>query len=297
MYHFYFGTSFIFYYVFTNIFKLFCVKLKKTTRSKKMNNKKIFALLIFLSLLIGIFSNTVYAIETEDATLAWYIKRNGNKQPKLSPEQEIIKAYNAFYIDLNLSDESEKKTIYLTYDAGYENGNIEKTLDILKSECVPAAFFILDNIVLKNTDLVTRMASEGHLICNHTKNHKDLSLFTQEEIKNNLFSLEKICEEKTGFTMSKYFRFPEGKYTERTLKCVNDLGYTTIFWSFAYDDWDNGRQMSEEKAFKKVMSNTHNGAVILFHPTSETNVKILPRLIKEWKKQGYSFGTLDELTK
>ena len=96
--------------------------------------------------------------------------------------------------------------------------------------------------------------------------------------------------------MKKYFRFPEGKYTKESLKCVSELGYKTFFWSFAYEDWDNGKQMPEDKAIKKILSNTHNGAIFLFHPTSETNVKILETLIKEWRKQGYRFGTLDELT-
>ena len=97
--------------------------------------------------------------------------------------------------------------------------------------------------------------------------------------------------------MSKYFRFPEGKYNAETLDIVNKLGYTTVFWSFAYDDWDNERQPSHDKAMNKILSNTHDGAVILLHPTSATNAEILPELITEWRALGYSFGTLDELTK
>lgn len=245
---------------------------------------------------ISIFLSGATSVFAEAHVSSWYVKRNGNKRPLLSAEQTIINEYNAYYIDNSLNDDSERKVIYLTYDAGYENGNIEKTLDILKEEEVPAAFFLLDNIILKNTALVTRMADEGHLVCNHTKNHKCLCGMTQEQIEKNLKALETLYEEKTGRTMAKYFRFPEGKYNEEALRCVSELGYKTVFWSFAYDDWDNARQLAPEKAIKKILSNTHNGAVILFHPMSDTNVKILPTLIKKWRELGYIFGTLDELT-
>ena len=206
----------------------------------------------------------------------WYIKRNGNKRPVIDKAQEII---------------------YLTFDLGYDNGNTGKILDALKTEGIRAAFFLLDNIILKNTDLVTRMADEGHLLCNHTKNHKNLTSASNDEIEKNLTALESIYKEKTGRELSKYFRFPEGRYSESALKCVQSLGYKTIFWSFAYADWDNSTQPSKEKALKKILSNTHNGAVMLFHPTSCTNAEIFPTLIKAWKEMGYRFGTLDELTK
>lgn len=257
-----------------------------------MKFKKLYGILLLLPILVSIFTSCITAKNT---SCSWFIKRNGTSQPILAKEQEIIYKYNAYYIDNSLSDNSENKVLYLTYDAGYENGNIEKTLDILKKENVPAAFFILDNILLKNCNLVTRMIEEGHLVCNHTKKHKNLSNATPDEIKDDLSALETLYFEKTGEKMKKYFRFPEGKYSEKSLKTISDLGYKTFFWSFAYDDWNNNKQMSEEKAFEKIISNTHNGAIFLFHPTSDTNVKILERLIKEWKCQGYEFGTLDEL--
>lgn len=229
-------------------------------------------------------------------TNSWYVKRNGNRQPIIQNEQQLIYKYDGYFIDKNLTDTSEQKILYLTFDLGYENGNTEKILDALKSEDVKAAFFILDNIILKNTDLVTRIADEGHLVCNHTKNHKNLTAASEDEITKNLTELEKIYEEKCGRQMSKYFRFPEGKYSEQALACVQKLGYKTIFWSFAYDDWDNNRQPNSEKAIEKILANTHNGAIMLFHPTSKTNADIFPTLIAKWKEMGYSFGTLDELT-
>jgi len=225
--------------------------------------------------------------------ISWYCIRSGNSQPRVTKEELLIGKYNGYSLDRSVSDTSDKKIIYLTFDAGYENGNVEKIVDILDKNDVNGAFFLLDNIILKNTDLVKKMYQGGHMLCNHTKSHKNLSHATFKEIKCDLEELEKICQESTGIQMTKYFRFPEGKYSEHALKCVCELGYKTVFWSFAYDDWDNGRQMNEEAAFKKIISNTHNGAIILLHPTSKTNVDIMQRLIDAWREMGYSFGTID----
>ena len=249
--------------------------------------KKFASAFTFFIFLLSILSWNVSAT----GSLSWYIKRRGNSHPLFPKEADCLEQYSAYYID-----NSGEKKIYITFDAGYENGNVEKILDVLKEKDVPAAFFLLDNIILKNTDLVLRMADEGHLVCNHTKNHKDLSFASTEEISKNLLSLEKIYEEKCGREMSKYFRFPEGKYSLDALSNVQKLGYKTVFWSFAYDDWDNDRQPCEEKAIKKILDNTHDGAVMLFHPTSATNANIFSTLIDRWCEMGYSFGTLDELT-
>ena len=252
---------------------------------------KIVLSFIFMIIMTSITIINSYAITKSH----WYIKHNKGKIPTFPADAESLEEYNVYYIDKKCEKAGEKK-IYLTFDAGYENGNVERILDALKAESVPAAFFVLDNIIIKNTDIVTRMAEEGHLVCNHTKNHKDLSCATKEEIDRNLKALETIYKEKTGKEMSKYFRFPEGNYSLDAIKHINNLGYKTIFWSFAYDDWDNSRQQNKDKAIKKIIDNTHNGEVILLHPTSSTNAEILPTLICEWRKMGYSFGSLDELT-
>lgn len=248
--------------------------------------KKLICLILFISLLF-----TTGYLSYADSTGHWYIKRRGHECPEFPSDATEIEKYEAYYID-----KSGEKKIYLTFDAGYENGNVERILDILKEKEVPAAFFLLDNIILKNTDLVIRMVDEGHLVCNHTKNHKNLSNSSFDEISRNLKALEMIYEEKCGKAMSKYFRFPEGSYSIEAIKSVQKLGYKTIFWSFAYDDWDNERQPDREKAIKKILDSTHSGAVILFHPTSETNADIMSDLIDAWRDMGYSFGTLDELT-
>ena len=257
--------------------------------------KHIFSFLAFV-LTLSIFIVPVCASQSAEC-LSWYIKKQGRNTPLFPKEAEEIKQYDAYYIDEKCLNSEEGKRIYITFDAGYENGNIEKILDTLKKENVPAAFFLLDNIILKNPELVKRMSDEGHLVCNHTKNHKNLSSESEEVIRRDILSLEEIYRDRCGREMAKYFRFPEGRFSIEALKTVCDMGYKTIFWSFAYCDWDNGNQPTSERALKNIIDNTHPGAVILLHPTSSTNAEILPELIKAWKSMGYSFGTLDELTK
>ena len=231
----------------------------------------------------------------------WYCKKTAdNSQPPLDSLLSFIEkdGLEAYYIDRKNSDfKEEDKVIYLTFDAGYENGNVEKILDVLKAEKVPGAFFVLENLVKRNTALVKRMNDEGHLVCNHTATHPDMTKKTsKEEFMQELWALEDVCEE-AGITLAPYYRPPEGRFSENNLKIAAENGYKTVFWSFAYADWDNNAQVSPEAAIEKVISGTHNGEVILLHPTSATNAEILDDLIKEWKSMGFRFGTLDELTK
>lgn len=251
---------------------------------------KFFRIIISTLMLVILLCNGVLTSASE--CKSWYIKRNGNDAPTPPPDAEMIRSYNGYYINDRLS-KNEKK-LYLTFDAGYENGNLEKILDVLKSENVPAAFFILDNLIFKNTDLVIRMADEGHLVCNHTKRHRNLSYAKDDEIIADLTALEVLYKEKTGREMDKFFRFPEGKYSENAIKCISNMGYKTMFWSFAYEDWDNNHQPSKDYAIKKILNNTHNGAVILLHPNSATNASILRDLIKEWRSMGYELSSLHD---
>lgn len=227
---------------------------------------------------------------------SWYcVHRLDHKQPIVDPSIAYVQDYNGFYIDKKHGDESSDKIIYLTFDAGYENGNISKILDVMKEENVTGAFFVLGNLIEKNSELIIRMFDEGHLVCNHTYSHKPMVNKSKAEIEAELSKLETVCLEKTGHSLSKYYRPPEGRFDESSMKYVNELGYKTVFWSFAYADWDNNDQMSLNSAKKKIMDNIHNGEVMLLHPTSSTNAEILSDVIKELKEQGYRFGTLDDL--
>lgn len=225
----------------------------------------------------------------------WYFTKNDtHQQPRLDSEFWFIQNYEGYYVDQTASEED--KVLYLTFDAGYENGNVEKIVDTLNAHGVPGAFFILSHLTHSNAALVQKMAQSGHMICNHTAHHKDLTKCTDEEsFAVELNTLAADCE-AIGVQCEKYFRPPEGKFCEKNLQWAHQLGYTTVFWSFAYCDWDNAKQPDPESACKNILEHTHPGAVILLHPTSATNAQILDTLLTQWKEQGYRFGTLRELT-
>ena len=205
--------------------------------------------------------------------------------------KDQLKTYDAAY----MGDPGEKK-LYLTFDAGYENGCTEKILDILKQQQVPAAFFLVGNYLEKNADLVRRMVEEGHIVGNHTMHHYDMSkLTTQEAFSKELQDLEDLYRKTTGQEMRKFYRPPQGIYSEENLKMAKELGYQTVFWSLAYVDWNKDAQPTREEAFRKLLPRTHPGAVVLLHSTSSTNAEILEELIGKWKEEGYSFGTVEEL--
>ncbi len=254
--------------------------------------KKWILCLLCLALLSPVGDLSVYAT----GGAGWYVKRNDqHKQPTLDTAQQVIEKYDGYYIDKKHGDDCKEKVLYLTFDAGYENGNVAKILDVLQEEQVPAAFFILKQLLEHDLPLVERMAEEGHLVCNHTLHHKNMAGCTGEVFRAETAGLETLYHEKTGKMMAPYFRPPEGRYDATMLSCAQAAGYKTIFWSFAYADWDNDKQPTADAARKKIVENTHNGAVILLHPTSATNAAILKELIAAWRAMGYRFGTLDEL--
>ena len=229
----------------------------------------------------------------------WYvIRKKDHTQPPADPNMAFIEKLGGIYVDKAHGDsaDSSDRVLYLTFDAGYENGNVARILDTLKEKNVHGAFFILGNMIERFPELVLRMRDEGHLVCNHTFTHNDMSAVTsEEEFAAELCRLSDAYRELTGDEMPKFYRPPEGRFCERNLRFAQSMGYRTVFWSFAYADWDNNNQPSREYALSKITDNLHNGAVILLHPTSKTNADILGELIDTCIKDGYRFGTLDEI--
>lgn len=206
---------------------------------------------------------------------------------------EYLKKYNAYFID---EKGAESKKIYLTFDAGYENGYTEEILDVLKEENVPAAFFLVGNYIEENPDLVKRMEAEGHTVGNHTMHHPDMaSIADKGAFEKELGDLEAAYKKVTGKDMKKVYRPPQGKYSEENLKQAAEMGYTTIFWSLAYVDWYEDNQPTREDALNKLNERIHPGAIVLLHSTSKTNSRILKELIQGWKKEGYKFCGIDNL--
>lgn len=211
--------------------------------------------------------------------------------PVANATAEYLAKFNAYY-----AADTEEKTLYLTFDAGYENGYTAQILDVLKKHNVKAAFFLVGNYIKTSPELVKRMVEEGHTVGNHTYSHPDMSaIATEESFKAELDKLEAEYEKVTGKKMKKYYRPPQGKYSEANLKMAKDMGYKTIFWSLAYVDWYESGQPTREEALQKLIPRVHPGAIVLLHSTSKTNGEILDEVLTKWEDAGYTFKTLDEL--
>ena len=199
-------------------------------------------------------------------------------------------------VDAAYLGDTTQKVIYLTFDAGYENGCTAKILDILKKHNVPAAFFLVGNYMQTHPDLVKRMVEEGHIVGNHTMHHPDMSKIADEaSFRKELEGVEQLYKEITGKEMPKFYRPPQGVYSQKNLEMAQKMGYKTVFWSLAYVDWNNDSQPTAEYAFSKLLPRTHNGAVVLLHSTSQTNAQILDELLTKWKQMGYTFASVGQL--
>ena len=182
----------------------------------------------------------------------------------------------------------DEKSICLTFDEGYENGYTPQILDVLKEKNVQAIFFVTYDFAKDNPDLIRRMIDEGHIVGNHSYRHYTMDEVSDEVAREEVTYLHDYMEKEYGYTMS-YFRFPKGEFSERALGIVNDLGYKSVFWSFAYADWDVDKQPDETKAFTDICESTHPGEIILLHAVSKTNADILGKVIDDIVQQGYTF--------
>ena len=235
---------------------------------------------------------TNYLIKDVMSSNSWGLSfQEEGKAPVIDVDKEKLEELNGYY----LGNEGEKK-IYLTFDEGYENVNTEKILDALKENDVKAAFFLVGNYLETCPEIVKRMVEEGHIVGNHTYHHRDMaSLTTKESFLKELTDLENLYQEIVGSDMSKFYRPPQGKFSEEQLQWAKECGYKTCFWSLAYVDWDEKKQPSKEEAMEKLTKRIHPGAIVLLHSTSSTNGEIMGDIIKEWKNMGYTFGELTEL--
>lgn len=217
--------------------------------------------------------------------------QQAGQPPVANATADYLKKFDAYY-----AEDTKEKVLYLTFDAGYENGNTAKILDALKKHQAPAAFFLVGNYLKTSPELVKRMVKEGHIVGNHTFHHPDMSqISTMETFSKELGDLEKLYQQTTGQEMKKFYRPPQGRYSEKNLEMAKKLGYHTIFWSLAYVDWYESQQPTREEAFKKLIPRVHPGAIVLLHSTSRTNAQILDELLTKWEELGYTFRSLDQL--
>ena len=251
----------------------------------------IVSIFIVCVIMANINSIVLTSATMNNKTIGWGIKRdNTHKQPDVGAKnKEMLENNNGICLGNDIDNK-----IYLTFDSGYEAGYTDKILDVLKENDVKATFFITSHYLNTASEKVERMIQDGHIIGNHTVNHKSLPSISDEEIEKEIMILHHVMYEKYEYEM-KYIRPPKGEFNERTLKKCASLGYKTVMWRFAYCDWDEKKQPSINEATKIIENNFHSGEIMLLHSNSKTNSEVLDTIIKKAKSDGYEFKSLDEL--
>ena len=212
-------------------------------------------------------------------------------------QANTISVNNQSYFDshsfkaLALDTKTQEKILYLTFDCGYENGYTAKILDTLREKQVSAAFFCTLPQVKENPEIIARMINEGHIVGNHSVTHPSFPELTRTEMSEEIKGMDDYLRTNFGYS-EPYFRFPMGEYSDCAIELVNSFGYTCVFWSLAYSDWDLKRQKGADYAFETVTARLHPGAVILLHAVSPDNSAALGRIIDYARQQGYTFKSL-----
>ncbi|MBR6769988.1 MAG: polysaccharide deacetylase family protein [Lachnospiraceae bacterium] len=265
----------------------------------RINNKKAFGLLLLLTAMFFLGQGAGYVVKQLPVTASsilssenWGLGGYGDEiQPTGIVSSEELKKYNTYYVGGN-----QEKIIYLTFDAGYENGNTAPILDALKKHNATATFFVVGHYLESAPELIKRMVEEGHTVGNHTYHHLDMSQISDiSTFQKEMEDVETLFQELTGKELTKYYRPPQGKYSLENLKMAKEMGYHTFFWSLAYVDWYQDKQPSREEALEKLTGRIHPGAIVLLHSTSQTNGEVMDELLTQWENMGYTFRPLSDL--
>jgi peptidoglycan-N-acetylmuramic acid deacetylase len=246
--------------------------------------------LVTLLCIFSLFETSMSSLSNkliDNSNHGWGVTRNStHNQPDIPKSvMKILSNYNGIYVG-----DPDKKSVYLTIDLGYESGNTENILDVLKKDDVKATFFIVSSYLQENPKIINRIVHEDHSLQNHTANYKHLYCLSEHQIKMEIMDLHKLVEKRYGISM-KYLRLPYEEWSEKVMKVSNDTGYKTVFWSTACVDWVEGKDA--QYIYNSVINNYHNGAVILIHAVSKSSPTAVDMIIKSLKSKGYKFSTLD----
>ncbi|MCM3007029.1 delta-lactam-biosynthetic de-N-acetylase [Priestia koreensis] len=252
--------------------------------------KKLFFAIAALLLINGGIFSEAYGVSS-NTPIHWGFSKSKNHEPASAGAayDQLLKKHDSFYIG-----HTTEKHIYLTFDNGYENGYTEKVLNVLKKKKVPAAFFVTGHYLTDQPELVKRMASEGHIVGNHSWHHPDLTTVDDSKLKEELQRVKTEYTKLTGKKDMKYLRPPRGIFSDRVLGLAKDEGYTTVFWSLAFVDWKTDQQKGWRYSYDNIMAQIHPGAILLLHTVSSDNAEALGKSIDDLRKQGYEFRSLDE---
>jgi peptidoglycan-N-acetylmuramic acid deacetylase len=223
----------------------------------------------------------------------WFVPKGAHRRPGIpGAAAHLLRRYDGIWIGSR-----HERVVYLTFDEADEFGTTRRIIGILERAHVRASFFLTGRYIRANRGITRRLAAHGHLLCNHSWSHPDMVMkaWSRSAFTSEIRATERACHAATGGKLARFFRPPFGTYSARTLQLAGQLGYATVFWSFAHYDYDEGAQPPVSVTLQRILSAGYPGAVYLLHASSRSNVNALAKAIHGLKAQGYGFATLDEL--
>lgn len=256
--------------------------------------RRIYKKTMLVIMLVLMFMANALMVEADgDKAFHFGFKRSvGGQLPSIQEEgfAHILDQNEALFIG-----NTSKKVLYLTFDNGYENGFTAPILDTLREKKVPAAFFVTGHYVKDQPELIKRMVDEGHIVGNHSWSHPDMTTMSNDQIRQELARVKDGVAAISSQKSMHYLRPPRGIFNDRVLAVSREEGYTSVFWSLAYKDWEVNNQKGADYAYQQIMKQLHPGSIMLIHSVSSDNAGALPRVIDDARAKGYEFESLDML--
>jgi peptidoglycan/xylan/chitin deacetylase (PgdA/CDA1 family) len=185
--------------------------------------------------------------------------------------------------------------VALTFDAGADRGYAEDILDVLQAEHVVGSFGITGQWARANPELVRRMAADGHLVFNHTLDHRSFTGVSDQlgglsaaRRRAELEDADAIIAPLIGHSTRPYYRLPYGDDDARVAADVQPAGYShKVGWTVDSLGW-RGAQSAEIVA--RCLKLAAPGAMYVFHVghTSQ-DALALPQIIGGLRDRGFGF--------
>ncbi|MEP2667517.1 MAG: polysaccharide deacetylase family protein [Cyclobacteriaceae bacterium] len=181
-----------------------------------------------------------------------------------------------------------EKKVYLTFDDGPVQGPTDFVLEQLQDYNAKASFFCIGNNIEKNESLFREITEQGHVVGNHTQNHKKGWVTSNDEYLSDVFDCQKKMKD------SVLFRPPYGRIRRSQIKKLNT--FKIVMWDVLSYDYSNS--MNKDRCLKGVINASRPGSIIVFHDSykAEKNLyHVLPRFLDHFSQKGYQFESLSVL--
>ncbi|MBQ4612293.1 MAG: polysaccharide deacetylase family protein [Clostridia bacterium] len=202
---------------------------------------------------------------------------------------EVVKGV-ATYPDIDVTRLKGKKLVALTFDDG-PSTYTSKLLDALKKRGAKATFFVVGSRANSYASLIKRMEAEGHVVGNHSQNHKNLNYLSAAGVAAEMGDSAERIKSIIGH-YPYIMRCPGGNYNQTVKNYAKAANMPIIQWSVDTADW---KYRSKASVLSYAKRGIKDGSIVLMHDLYSTTVDAAIELIDYLQDQGYTLVTVPEL--